>query len=119
MATFPKLKTNAVAQYPAGKSLRYQNQTLRFLDGVEQRYRDSSSPLHRWEIRLSELDETEMAAINSFFSDNQGSFGSFVFTDPWDGQQYPNCSLDADSLEAQAVAELSLSTSVVIRENRQ
>jgi hypothetical protein len=40
MATFPKLKTNAVAQYPASKTARYQNQALRFLDGTEQRYRD-------------------------------------------------------------------------------
>src|ERR1700677_1084263 len=93
MATFPPLKTSAVAQYPAIKALRYQNQIVRFVDGNEQRYRDSAGPLQRWTIRLDKLDETELAAFDNFFLSNQGSFTSFVFIDPWDGTSYPNCSL--------------------------
>ena len=98
MATFPQLKTGAVAQYPATKSLRFQNQTVRFLDGSEQRYRDAAGPLHQWVIRLSELDESETAAFEQFFRDNQGRLGSFAFTDPWDGRLYANCSLASDEL---------------------
>ena len=79
MATFPQLKTGAVAQYPATKSLRYQNQTLRFLDGTEQRYRDSAGPLHQWVINVNELDESEMAAFEQFFENNQGRLASFAF----------------------------------------
>jgi hypothetical protein len=118
MAAFPQLKTNAVAQYPATKSLRRQNQALRFLDGSEQRYRDCAGPLRRWEIRLEALDESEMAAIERFFAASQGRFGSFAFTDPWDGQVYANCSLESDEVELLATGEMQGSTWLTVVENR-
>jgi hypothetical protein len=118
MATFPTLKTNAVAQDPASKTARYQNQALRFLDGTEQRYRDSAGPLHRWIIKLNDLDESEMAAIEQFFADDQGQFGSFAFTDPWDGTVYPDCSLASDESDATWQAEMCGTTSLTVVENR-
>jgi hypothetical protein len=118
MATFPPLKTGAVAQYPAGKSLQFRNQTVRFLDGTEQRYRDSAGPLHQWTIGLDELDDSEMAALAGFFEANQGRLGSFAFTDPWDGTLYPDCSLAADELNVNSLAEMSAKTTLKIVENR-
>jgi hypothetical protein len=118
MSTFPNLKTNAVAQYPATRAFRFHNRAMRFVDGVEQRYRDSAGPLHRWELRLDALDESEMAALEQFFADNQGCFGSFAFTDPWDGTEYPNCSLASDQLDLTAVAEMQGKTSLTVIENR-
>src|SRR5690242_11841821 len=118
MATFPRLKTSAVAQYPANRTLRYQNQRLRFLDGTEQRYRDSAGPLHQWEIRLSQLDESEMEALEAFFAANEGAFSNFSFTDPWDGTVYANCSLSTDRFNLRSVAEMSGSASLTVVENR-
>ena|ERR1044071_2573605 len=118
MATFPNLKTNAVTQYPARRVLTFRNQTVRFLDGVEQRYRDSGGPLHQWEIRLDHLDEGEMATLESFFAASQGAFGTFEFTDPWTGQVYANCSLSADSIDMTASGDMRGATVVVVRENR-
>jgi len=118
MATFPQLKTSAVAQYPATKALQFQNQTVRFLDGREQRYRDSAGPLHQWVIQLTELDESELAAFEEFFRDNQGRLGSFAFTDPWDGTEYANCSLASDELELSALGEMNGKTSLTVLENR-
>ena len=118
MATFPELKTNAVAQYPATKSLRFQNQTVRFLDGSEQRYRDAAGPLHTWVIQLNQLDESEVAAFEEFFEDNQGRLGSFQFTDPWDGTLYTNCSLASDELMVSSLAEMCGKTSLTVIENR-
>ena len=118
MVTFPILKTGAVAQYPAGKSMQYRNQVVRFLDGSEQRYRDSAGPLHQWIIRLSELDDSEMAAVEGFFEGNQGRLGSFAFTDPWDGSQYPDCSLAKDELDFSLTAEMSAETTLTVVENR-
>jgi hypothetical protein len=118
MATFPPLKTTAVAQYPATKSVRFRNQIVRFLDGNEQRYRDSAGPLHQWIIRLDLLDETEMAAIEGFFFSNQGSFASFTFIDPWNAASYPNCSLASDQLQLSALAQLRGRTSLTVIENR-
>ena len=118
MATFPTLKTKAVAQSPANKSIRFQNQVLRFVDGVEQRYRDSAGPLHQWVIALNEMDESEMTAIEDFFTTNDGQSESFSFTDPWDGITYPNCRLATDELNMVAVAEMRGKTSVTVLENR-
>ena len=118
MATFPLLKTNAVAQYPAGKAVSLRNQLLRFVDGREQRYRDSAGVLHRWTIRLERLDESELGAIEQFFGDNQGRLGSFAFTDPWDGTQYPDCSLAADELELAWLGEMRGTASLTVIENR-
>ena len=118
MPTFPKLKTSAVAQYPATKVTSYRNQTLRFVDGTEQRYRDSAGPLHRWEIRLAALDEGEIAAVDEFFAACQGRFANFAFTDPWDGTTYANCSLESDELDLTSIAEMRGQTSLTVIENR-
>ena len=118
MAIFPTLKTGAIAQYPASKGLRFQNQILRFIDGTDQRHRDSAGPLHMWEIRLDKLDEGEMASIELFFSENQGSFGNFSFTDPWDGQVWPNCSLASDSLSLASSGEMQGDVVLKVVENR-
>jgi hypothetical protein len=118
MGTFPTLKTGAVAQYPATKTSRFQNQILRFIDGTDQRYRDSAGPLHTWEIHLERLDEAEMANMETFFADNQGSFGSFTFTDPWDGQVHSNCSLATDSLGLVLSNEMQGGVVLKVVENR-
>src|SRR5450755_289789 len=106
MATFPRLKTSAIAQYPVARRAQFQNQTVRFVDGSEQRYRDSAGARVQWDIQLSELDEGELAAIEEFFLASQGAFGKFSFTDPWDGQVYNNCSVAADELVLATLAEM-------------
>lgn len=118
MLTFPKLKTAAVAQYPASRITSYRNLTLRFIDGTEQRYRGSPSPLHRWTIALQQLDEAEVKAVEQFFANNSGCFGDFAFTDPWDGTVYPTCRLESDALEATMRAEMNHSLTLTILENR-
>src|SRR5258708_4245833 len=118
MTTFPKLKTDAVAQYPLARRVVFQNQSLTFVDGTQQRYRDGASDLLGWEIRLADLDEGELAAVEEFFLANQGAFGSFAFTDPEDGQVYPNCSLEADGLDVITVGEMRGSTTLTVVQNR-
>jgi hypothetical protein len=118
MFTFPLLKTNAVMQYPAIKTVQFRNQALRFVDGTEQRYRDSASALHSWTIRLTELDEGEMAAIETFFAETQGQSGTFSFTDPWDGRVYNNCSIQSGELGLESTAEMRAGTALTIIEDR-
>ena len=118
MATFPNLKSGAVAQYPLARTLTFSNQALRFVDGSEQRYRYSAGPLREWSIRLDQLDESEAAAIEHFFLSNQGSFEDFEFVDPWDGVSYPHCSLRADGLSVTAVMDMWSKTEVTVVENR-
>jgi hypothetical protein len=115
---FPTLKTGAVMQYPATRRLNYNTDTIRFLDGTEQRFRDNPSVLHQWTIQLDLLDESELAALDQFFITNQGRFGSFSFTDPWDGTVYPNCSLAKDTFSFQLRGEMRGKTAVTVCENR-
>ena len=118
MTTFPRLKTDAVAQYPFTTTLTFQNQTLTFVDGTQQRYRDSAAARMRWEINLTKLDEGELAAVEEFFMANQGAFGSFAFTDPTDGHVYEQCSIEADSLEAMTLTEMRCATTMTVVQNK-
>ena len=118
MATFPVLKSGAVAQYPWHRSVSYATQVLRFVDGSEQRLRDQSAPLLRWIISLELLDDDELSAVDAFVVAQQGVLENFTFVDPWDGVEYPQCSLEDDS----AVLEYARSghgrTALVVRQNR-
>jgi hypothetical protein len=115
---FPTLKTGAVMQYPGKRTLQFSTDVVRFLDGTEQRYRDYPALLHRWTIQLDLLDESELAAYDQFFVSNQGSFGSFSFTDPWDGTVYASCSLATDTFGFKVTGEMRGATTVTVCENR-
>jgi hypothetical protein len=118
MTTFPRLKTNAIMQYPAARDFRFTNTVLRFLDGSQQCYRESAAALRRWVVRLDLLDETELGSLQSFFAQEQGRSGSFSFTDPWEETEYPDCSLDQDSLELELLGEMRARTVLIVRQNR-
>ena len=118
MPTFPQLKTGAVAQYPIARHEQFRNQTVRFIDGTDQRYRDSGAARQRWDIQFSGLDESELAAIEEFFLANQGAFGSFAFADPWDGHVYDDCSLELEELVVTTVAEMRGLTQLTVVRNR-
>lgn len=115
---FPTLKTGAVLQYPAKRTLKFNTDAIRFVDGSEQRFRESPSVLHQWTIQLGLLDEAELAALDQFFVTNQGRFGSFSFTDPWDGTVYPDCSLGEDEFGFQLSGEMRAKTVLTVCENR-
>ena len=118
MASFPTLKTSAVAQYPATRQVSFHNQVLRFVDGTEQRYRDSAGPRYQWQIRLDKLDESELAAVENFVEANEGVLESFSFTDPWSGQVYANCSLSSDVVTLFSLEEMCGRVTIMIEENR-
>jgi hypothetical protein len=96
MARFPKLKTGAVAQYPAVREQRYSTEIKRFLTGAEQRYRDFAAGRKRWVIELEKLDETETARLARFFDEQQGRLNTFEFEDPWTGAVVPACRFGED-----------------------
>lgn len=117
MATFPKLKTMAVAQYPAKRTVVFRNEAVRFVDGRQQWYRDAAAPARRWEILLDQIDEGEAAALDEFFSAQKGAFGSFEFVDPWDGAIFEDCSFAVDQLEIEARGEMRVGTRLIVQEN--
>lgn len=118
MLNFPLLKTGAAMQYPAELSVRYATQVLQYVDGSEQRYRDSGTPQRQWIVRLDLLDEQELSAIEHLFVAAQGMIGSFAFTDPYDGVEYTDCSFALPQIESRYVDELRGQARVIIRQNR-
>jgi len=118
VASFPALKTGAVAQYPSDRVKQTFTSVYRFIDGREQRVRNGSTALKRWVLRFDLLDEAELTAIEAFFLDQAGQFESFLFTDPWDNAVYPNCSFDDDSIVLHFDGPSKGVTQVTIRENR-
>lgn len=118
MITFPVLKSGAVAQYPAERSVERTTWIGRFVDGSEQRFSNQPAGLHRWVVRLSLLTEAEVVAIREFVDNVGGRFEAFTFTDPWDGTAYANCSLDSDVNTIEWVGENNGRTTLVICENR-
>lgn len=117
MNEFPTLKTGAVLQYPAGKSLKCVTRVTRFIDGTEQRFREFSAPVQYWAIRLDLLTEQEMRQVQDFHESKQGRYGSFSFVDPWDGTEYANCSFEQDQLALEYQEEGRGQLSLVIRNN--
>ena len=118
MSQFPTLKTGAVMQYPARRDVQFGTTVVRFMDGSEQRYRLYQSPLHRWTVQLSLLDDNELQQLRAFFRSQSGAFDSFAFTDPSDGKTYAACSLESDELSDTLQGVFDAKTSLTIRENR-
>src|SRR5438874_7908440 len=116
MSDFPVLKTGAVMQYPAEKATRFSTEVLRFVDGSEQRFRDFGASLRRWIIRLDLLDETELNSFRNFFRTQRGAAGTFSFTDPWDGTNYDNCSLESDEMVEDLLSEGRSRTTLIVKE---
>ena len=116
MARFPKLKTGAVAQYPAAREQRYSTEVHRFLTGAEQRYRDFAASRKRWVIELEGLDETEAATLARFFDEQQGQLGVFEFEDPWSGTVIPQCRFGEDQFGVVEECESRCHLKVVVEE---
>jgi hypothetical protein len=116
MAQFPKLKTGAVAQYPVSRSLRFSNETARFLDSSEQRYRDFKAGRRSWTVRLNLLDDTELTEVREFFVNRRGRFETFDFEDPWTETVVPNCRFAEDAFEAWCLGEVDNTAEVRIVE---
>lgn len=114
---FPRLKTGALAQYPATRALQFNTGVVRFIDGSEQRYRQRRSATKKWIVRLELLDETELARLAAFFRSAAGRAGKFEFEDPWTGELHANCSFEIDELATELAGEMRAGTVLTVREN--
>src|SRR4051794_23660441 len=117
MASFPRLSTGAIAQYPSDVQVESFIGILQYVDGSEQRFRERANTSRQWTLRMDHITEEEMSSIEEFFVAQQGRFGQFSFTDPWTGIEYPDCSFTEDSLRSQLFGEEWAGTTIVIRTN--
>jgi hypothetical protein len=89
--TFPLLSSGAVAQYSLPVVTGQAVQTIRFLDGADQRYLIQGRTFRQWEIQLTLLKDSEIAQLQTFFDEQQGDYGLFDFPDPISGETISNC----------------------------
>jgi hypothetical protein len=118
MSTFPVLRTGAVIQFPATRTMQFATDVVQFIDGAEQRFRAYAQSYHRWVINCDALDETELNNIRNFVQGMNGAVGVFSFTDPWDSAVYQKCSIEGDVLVEMLAEPMQGRTSIVIRENK-
>jgi hypothetical protein len=118
MNSFPQLKSGAIMQWPAVRERRFETEVLEFADGSEQRFRHSPAGVRQWIVRLDDLDEGELSMLESFFAQEQGAFGTFSFTDPWDGTVYATCRFDNPACVAEYRAFHRGGTTLIVREVR-
>lgn len=114
MAAFPTLKTGAVAQYPLDRAVRFQTQSVRFMDGSQQRYRLYGAGLRQWTVKLSLLDEQELAALIAF-AEQQGT-AAFAFTDPITGDSVTTCIISGQTFSAGIKDEMNAQATLLIEE---
>ncbi len=114
---FPVLRTGAIAQYGLDREVARSTEIVRFMDGSEQRCRSYGAPMLRWVVRLDQLDEGELAALDDFFVQN-GLTGTFSFTDPVDGSIHDNCSFEDEPQQMEWRGAGQGRVTVLIRENR-
>lgn len=117
MASFPLLSTGAIAQYPLTRGTSFGVDTILFLDGTGQRSMTRGKKLRRWQVSLSQLDETELRNIEEFFETVQGNFGVFTFVDPYTGESVPHCRLSNPSVVTQYLTSGSGKATVWIEES--
>lgn len=99
MNEFPKLKSGAISQYPVTRTAQHVTWVGRFVDGAEQRFRQSRGVKRQWILDLRLLSEDEIGLIRSFFEEIGGRAGVFSFEDPFDSATYPRCRFGADEIE--------------------
>jgi hypothetical protein len=116
MASFPLLKTGAVAQYPLQRSVGFSTETVQFLDGSRQRYRTRGSGLRSWTVKLDQLDQAELSAIIAFVEQQEG--GIFAFTDPTTGEVVSKCVFAVEQLGVELMDEMQGRAELVIEEVR-
>jgi hypothetical protein len=115
--SFPALHTKALAQYPLERAASFAVEVLEFLDFSRQAYRDLASTKNRWVVALEKLDESEIARLKEFFELQRGRWGTFNFTDPWNGVVHPRCSFAEDSFQEHQSEEGRHQTRLTIYEH--
>ena len=77
MATFPALSSGSIAQYPLPTNVARTTQVIRFLDGTDQRCIVRARPVRWWVVKLSLLNDSELAQMEEFFADSTRKLRAF------------------------------------------
>ena len=82
MLTYPQLSTGALTQYPVSKRRRMRTAVNGMADGSSIKLADPPGEITEWVLEYSQLSDAELAAIQQFFTNAEGTLNSFTFLDP-------------------------------------
>ena len=80
--TYPQLSTGALSQYPARTRRRTRTVRNRTEDGRIIKLPDVAAQTTEWQLQYSSLSDSELGALQSFFTAMEGSLNGFTFLDP-------------------------------------
>jgi len=79
---YPQLTTGALAQFPIGKRRQTRTVTNTAADGSSIKLADPNGWLTEWQLRYQGLSDTDLSALQTFFTTSEGSLNGFTFVDP-------------------------------------
>jgi hypothetical protein len=81
-SVYPQLLTGAMSQFPIVKQRRPRTVVNAAADGSSIKLADPAGETVGWQLHYANLCDTELAALQQFFTDMEGSLTSFTFLDP-------------------------------------
>jgi len=82
MAVYPQLGTGALSQFPIVKRRRARTVVNTAADGSSIKLADVAGGSLEWQLQYSALGDSELAALQQFFTSMEGSLNAFTFLDP-------------------------------------
>ncbi|MGB7759162.1 MAG: hypothetical protein WBL61_04990 [Bryobacteraceae bacterium] len=82
MNVYPQLVTGALSQFPIVKQRRPRTVVNAASDGSSIKLADPAGAAVEWQLRYTNLSDSELAALQQFFMAMEGSLNSFTFLDP-------------------------------------
>jgi hypothetical protein len=92
MLVYPQLGTGALSQFPIRKQRNTRTVINTTADGRTVRLADPAAVTTGWQLAYAELSDSELSAIEAFFTAAEGTLNGFTFLDPagnllaWSGQ---------------------------------
>ncbi|MGA2275597.1 MAG: hypothetical protein ABSH00_18755 [Bryobacteraceae bacterium] len=82
MSVYPQLVTGVMSQFPIVKQRRPRTVVNAAADGSSIKLADPAGATIEWQLQYANLSDAELAALQQFFTDMEGSLNSFTFLDP-------------------------------------
>jgi len=84
MLVYPQLASGALSQFPVKRQRRARTVTNRADDGSSVKLADPHGAYIEWSLPYAGLSDAELASLQQFFADAEGTLNPFTFLDPTD-----------------------------------
>ena len=82
MLVYPQLSTGALSQFPVKKQRHLRTVVNAAADGSSIKLADTNGEYTEWSFEYAHLADAEMAALQQFFTEAEGTLNAFTFLDP-------------------------------------